>query len=167
MRRLRTRREKPVPGPSTVVGRWLRAALLDQQELREQLETALNNGKPTGWNDDEPAVVEAACELAVREYFGDDYDVRAVTSLVSGMRSRIHSNEPPEQLATEAVIRSALAEADVMTGDINPGQKLHIRGLVTIEVRIRLGWDEAAVDRLIVAAERIASERGWNPPLAT
>jgi hypothetical protein len=38
--------------------------------------------------------VEAACELAAREYFGGDYDVRAITSLVSQMRSKIHSAEP-------------------------------------------------------------------------
>jgi hypothetical protein len=73
---------------------------------------------------------------------------------------------PPRAAGMEAVIRSALGEADVTTGDISPGQKFLMRGLVTVEVRIRLGWDEAAVDRLIVAAERTASERGWNPPRA-
>ena len=66
--RLRSGQEVPA-GPSTVVGKFLRAALLDQRELRRQLTTTLNNGKP-GWNGDEPAVVEAACEIAVREYFG-------------------------------------------------------------------------------------------------
>lgn len=60
-----------VSGPSTAVGVWLRASLLDQRELRRKLTTTLNNGKP-GWNDDEPAVVEAACEIAVREFFGED-----------------------------------------------------------------------------------------------
>ena len=57
------------------------------------LNPALNKGKP-GWNDDEPAVAEATCELAVREYFGGDYDVRAITSFVSVMRFRIHSVAP-------------------------------------------------------------------------
>jgi hypothetical protein len=94
MRRLRTRRQKPAPGPSTAVGRWLRAGLLNQRELKDRLFRTLNSRKPTGWNDDEAAVVEAACELAAREYFGGDYDVRAITSLVSQMRSKIHSAEP-------------------------------------------------------------------------
>jgi hypothetical protein len=165
MRRLRSMPEEPASGPSTVVGRWLRAGLLNQRELRAKLDTALNNGKP-GWNDDEPAVVEAACEIAAREYFGSDYDVRAITSLVSRLRSRFRSAEPPEQLVTEALIRSALGEADVVTADIEPVQKFRIRGWVTVEIRIRLGWDEAAVDQLIVAAEQMALERGWNPPRA-
>jgi hypothetical protein len=147
------------------VGRWLRASLLNQNELRRQLTPTLNNGK-SGWNDDEPAVVQAACELAVREYFGNDYDVRAITSFVSQMRAKIHSSEPPKQLDTEAVIRSALGETDVVTDDIKPGKKVAMQGLVLIQVTIHLGWDEVAVDRLIVEAERLAFERGWNPPLS-
>ena len=122
-------------GPSTVVGVRLRATLLDQRELTRQL----NYGKP-GWNDDEPAVVEALCEIAVREYFGVDYDVRAITSFVSRMRSQIHSVAPPEQLATEALIRSALGETDVVTDDIKRLQKLVIRGSVATQVRLQLGW---------------------------
>jgi hypothetical protein len=165
MRRFRPEQEAPVAGPSTVVGRWLRAMLLDQRELRRQLTPALNNGKP-GWNDDEPAVVEAACEIAVREYFGGDYDVRAITSFVSQMRSKIHSVEPPEQLAAEALIRSALGEPDVVTDDIKSGQKYQMRISVLGQAKLLLGWDEATVDQRIVEAERVAFERGWHPPPA-
>lgn len=165
MRRFQSKQEAPRMGPSTVVGGWLRATLLDQRELARRLNTALNNGKP-GWNDDEPAVAEAMCELAVREYFGGDYDVRAITSFVSGMRSRIHSVAPPGQLETEAVIRSALGEADVVTDDIKPLQKYVIRNSVLIQARLLLGWDEATVDQRIAEGERVAFERGWNPPLA-
>jgi hypothetical protein len=165
MRRFRSKRETPGAGPSTVVGRWLRAALLDQRELRRQLTTTLNYGKP-GWNDDEPAVVEALCEIAVREYFGSDYEEQAITSFVSQMRSRIHSVEPPEQLATEAVIRSSLGEADVFADDIKSGRKYVIQISVLGQARIWLGWDEATVDQRIVEAERVAFERGWKPPLA-
>ena len=92
--------------------------------------------------------------------------MRAVTSFVSRMRSRIHSAEPPEQLAAEAIIRSALGDADVVTGDITGAQKFSMHIPVLGEVRIRLGWDEATVDRVIAEAERVAFERGWNPPLA-
>jgi hypothetical protein len=165
MRRFRSKQEAPRTGPSTVVGMWLRATLLDQRELAKRLNPALNNGKP-GWNDDEPAVVESLCEMVVREYFGDDYDVRAITSFVSQMRSRIHSVAPPGQLETEAVIRSALGETDVVTDDIKPLQKYVIRISVLGLIRILLGWDEATVDQRIVEGERMAFERGWNPPLA-
>lgn len=56
-------------GPRTYVGRWLLALLMHDPELREQLRSTLNGGKETGWNDDEPAVIEAACELAFRLFF--------------------------------------------------------------------------------------------------
>jgi hypothetical protein len=165
MRRFRSKQEAPRTGPSTVVGAWLRATLLDQRELARRLNPALNKGKP-GWNDDEPAVAEAMCEIAVREYFGGDYDVRAITSFVSGMRSRIHSVAPPGQLETEALIRSALGETDVVTDDIKPLQKFVIRISVLGLARILLDWDEATIDQRIVEGERVAFERGWNPPLA-
>ena len=165
MRRFRSKQEARRTGPSTVVGMWLRATLLDQRELARQLNTTLNNGKP-GWNDDEPAVAEAMCEIAVREYFGGDYDVRAITSFVSRMRSRIHSVAAPGQLETEAVIRSALGETDVVIDDIKPLQKYVIRVSVLIQARLLLDWDEATIDQRIVEGERVAFERGWHPPLA-
>jgi len=111
-------------------------------------------------------VVEALCEIAVREYFDVDYDVRAITPFVSRMRSQIHSVAPPEQLATEALIRSALGETDVVTDDIKRLQKLLIRGSAATQVRLQLRWDEATVDQRIVEAERAAFERGWKPPPA-
>ena len=151
MRLFRSKGKAPDAGPSTVVGGWLRALLLDQRELTGQLTTTLNYGKP-GWNDDEPAVVEALCEIAVREYFGADYDVRAITSFVSRMRSRVHSVEPPGQLAAEAVIRFSLGETDVVAGDVKRLEKLGIRIAVLAMARLLLGWDEATVDQRIVEA---------------
>jgi hypothetical protein len=152
-----------VPGPSTYIGQWLRAALLDQRGLRNRLLPTLNNGKP-GWNNDEPAVLEAAFELAMRQYFGEDYDVRAITEFVTRMRAGIHSTQPPRQLEMEALIRSALGEADVATSDINSGKKYTMRLTALGQAKIQLGWDEAAVDKVLVEAEDIASARGWNPP---
>lgn len=136
-----------------------------QPELREQLGLTLNGGK-TGWNDDEPAVVEAACELAVRRFFPQDYDVRAITAFVSELRAATGNDPPVEQLKTEAVIRSALGEADVATGDITPGQKYLMRGRVTGLAVGKLGLNEAGIDQLITDAERVAFGRGWRPPLA-
>jgi hypothetical protein len=152
-----------VPGPSTYMGQWLRASLLNQVGLRNRLNTTLNNGKP-GWNSDEPAVAELALELAAREYFGADYDVRAITELVTQLRARIRSVEPHPRLETEAVIRSALGEVGVVTSDISPQKKLSMQLRVLVLIKILLGWDEPKVDRVIVAAETTAIERGWHPP---
>jgi hypothetical protein len=153
----------PGLGPSTYMGQWLRAALLNQVDLRNRLNTSLNNGTP-GWNEDEPAVVEMALELAAREYFGDDYDVRAITEFVTQLRARIRSVEPPPRLETEAVIRSALGEADIVTSDIHPPKKLSLQLRALVLIKILRAWDEPKVDRVIVAAETKAIERGWHPP---
>ena len=54
------RRARPAT-PRTVVGMWLRAGFLLETEKRNRLASTLNGGTD-GWNYDEPAVVEAACE---------------------------------------------------------------------------------------------------------
>jgi hypothetical protein len=135
-------------------------------ELRAQLRSTLNGGKETGWNDDEPAVIEAACELAVRLLFPEDYDVRTITAFVSELRAATGNNPPLDQLKAEAVIRSALGDADVVIGDITSAQKLHLRISVITLLTFKLDLDEPAIDKLIIDSERIASERGWHPPLA-
>jgi hypothetical protein len=151
------------PRPSTYVGRYLRAMLLNHVELRKRLNATLNNGQP-GWNDDEPAVLEAAVELAMHETFGDDYDVRAVTEWVARFRAAIHSAEPPPKLEVEALVRSALGETDVVISDIRPYTRYVRRLTILARAKVQLGWDEPTVDRIIVAAETKAIERGWNPP---
>lgn len=155
-------------GPRTCVGQWLRAALLQQRELRDRLRPKLNGGRQTGWNDDEPAVVQAACEAAVARFFGADYDVRDVTAFAALLRQAAGDDPNPmyDQLKNEAVIRLALGEPDVDTQGITPGQMFSIRGNVLAGVVGKLGLGEADVDQLITDAEKVAVERGWNPPLA-
>lgn len=153
-------------GPRTNVGQWLRAALLRQTELRDRLRPKLNGGRKTGWNDDEPAVLEAACERAVGRFFGSDYDVRAVTAFAAQLREANAGDPTYDQLKMEAVIRLALGEPDVDTQGITAGQKFLIRLVVLGGVVAKLGLGEADVDQLITEAERVAIERGWNPPLA-
>jgi hypothetical protein len=161
-----TRRSDSTSSPTTYVGRWLRATLLRQPELRERLRLTLNAGKKTGWNDDEPAVVEAACELVLRRLFAAPDDVRAITAFVSELRIATDDDPPLGKLKTEAVIRSALGEADVVTSNITPGQKYLTRYLVIVFAARKLDLDEAAIDRLIAESEQIALDRGWHPPLA-
>jgi hypothetical protein len=155
-------RPAPSAGPRTWAGLWLRAALRGENELRRQLTGRLNGGKE-GWNYDEPAVVDAACELAVRRFFPPGVDVREITAVASDMRQK--SKSLPGQLKVEAVIRSALGEADVVIDDIKPPELLHIRGAIVTYLFIILGA-KFSVDELITEAENIAFERGWKPPLA-
>jgi hypothetical protein len=155
---------RPVPaaGPRTYAGLWLRAGLRGENELRGQLAGRLNGGKD-GWNYDEPAVVEAACELAARRYFPAGVDVREIAAIASDMRQK--SKSLPSQLKMEAVIRAALGETDVVIDDIKPPDLLHIRGAVVAYLFIILGA-KFSIDELISEAENIAFERGWKPPLA-
>lgn len=56
------RKVKATPLPRTLVGQWLLAAVLEQRDLRDRLVKSLNGGQG-GWNNDEPAVIAAACQL--------------------------------------------------------------------------------------------------------
>ncbi len=148
--------------PRTYVGLWLRAGLRGENELRRQLTGKLNGGKD-GWNYDEPAVVDAACELAVRRFFPPGVDVREIAAVASDMRQK--SKSLPGQMKMEAVIRAALGETDVVIDDIKPPELLHIRGAIVVYLFIILGA-KFSIDELVVEAENIAFERGWKPPLA-
>lgn len=156
-------RRAPPARPRTVVGMWLRAAFLLQSESRNRLASKLNGGKD-GWNYDEPAVVEAACELAVRRYFPADPDIREITAMARDMYAA--SKRLPGVLEVEAVIRAALGEPGISVDDIKPPELMGIRGAVVGYLIINLKAD-IAVDQLIIEAEDVAFSRGWLPPLAT
>lgn len=160
-------RVRPEGKIQTVVGLWLQAMLVGDAEARRSLTRRLNGGKQ-GWNYDEPAVVEAACELAVRRFFGSGYDVREITAAVSWMRSadQAKGKTPHGQLEMEAVIRSALGEADVDIGGIIPPVLMEIRGAALGYAVLKLGLREPEIAELIVEAENVAFKRGWNPPLS-
>ncbi|HEY1919863.1 MAG TPA: hypothetical protein VGH27_30190 [Streptosporangiaceae bacterium] len=152
--------------PRTCVGQWLRAVLLRQQERGNALRLKLNGGHSTGWNEDEPAVAQAASELLLRQFFGSEYDVRAVTQFAGQLREATAGDNAISQLKAEAVIRSDLGESDVATSDIKRGEEFRIRMAAMALVTRRLETDAATLDPVLVDAERLAFERGWHPPLA-
>jgi len=159
-----------LPGPVTVVGRWLRALLLRDGEAVPDLRARLNSGKP-GWNRDEAGVVQAACDLAVARYFGASYDAGAVTRLASFLHQveQAGGKAPHSQREIEAVVRHALAEADldVDVGGINARVAFEIQGSVTAFIASQRGWPPPLIDAILGYAEQTAAGRGWNPPPAT
>lgn len=164
-------RRRPPPRaaqPRTVMGLWLRALLLRYAEARKRLSPQLNGGN-LGFNRDEAAVAQAACELAVRRLWGSDYDVRDITAAVSFMREADleKGHAPPSgQLEMEAVIRAALGEPEVDLSGIPRPMAWGIQ-IVAMGYAVRvLAMAEPEVDQLLVEAERIAFERGRHPPLA-
>lgn len=155
----------PASQPTTWVGLWLRAGLLGEQKLRGQLKLRLNEGKRTGWNNDEPAVLEAACELAVRRFFGSDYSTVAVAEFVSELQMAAGAALIGQPEA-EMLIRSAYGDQDVRLKDITPGKRFQLRSAIVALAVGKLKLGEAAIDQLIFESERVAFARGWKPPLA-
>jgi len=157
----------PIPAPRTVIGAYLRAVLLDEQERRGQLRGRVNLAQPNGWNDDEYAVVQAVFELQVRRYFGTGDGAGAVPALISKLAS-LQAENIMKQLdlgETEAMIRSALGESGVTTDDIAAYRKSAIGVSVMGVIHQELDLYPTAVDLLIARSEQLAFDRGWHPPL--
>jgi hypothetical protein len=66
----------------------------------------------------------------------------------------------------EAVIRSTLGEATVDIEGIRQPLMFEIQIATTGYVAANLSWPEPEIDRVIVDAEQVAIERGWDPQLA-
>jgi hypothetical protein len=153
--------------PGTCIGQWLGALLLNDCDLRRKLTAHLNGGKP-GWNDDEPAVVQAVCELALQRLFGESRDNRMVTDFVSEMRRKIaRGRTPPTQESMEVVIRAALGEQAPEISKLRGSELIYIRGAAAAEVCDSLNLGELQINEMIVAGENIARARGWAPPLCS
>jgi hypothetical protein len=103
--------------PRTLVGKWLTAALLDQDELRDQLVAQMPRGPVT---DDNQALITTICELAVRAYFGTGYDIDAVTEFAAEMHRRQSDDFRPGPAEMAAVVRAALGETDAGLSGIPP-----------------------------------------------
>lgn len=157
---------RPTP-PRTVIGMWIRAFLLRDEELRKRLNGQLNGGEK-GWNRDEAGVMQAACVLAVSVYFSPGYDARAITEVASRIREaeQYGGRTPHGQLEIEAVIRHALGEMDVDISGIGADVAYQVQGAVTAAIAWESGFTESQIDDLVIEAERMAFAHGWNPPLA-
>jgi hypothetical protein len=141
--------------------------MLDQRELRDKLAATLNGGS-RGWNDDEPAVVEAGCELVLRRYYGPaGADEASVAWLATALREAFAADKRPiDEHQVQTVIRAALGDT---TGDLGTdvsGDAYRVRAVVAAFLSVRMSLDAAAVDEILREAERVAFERGWHPPLA-
>jgi hypothetical protein len=155
----------PGPKPRTQVGLWLCACLTHRPELREALVPGLNGGK-AGWNDDEPAVVQAAAGLLLRRYLGSRYDQQALTAFVSQITGALTPRPEVDSAAIETMARVALGEPQVTAHGITPGQQLGSCLIVATMASDKLALTDVAIDQVITQSEQIAREQGWNPPPA-
>jgi hypothetical protein len=161
--------KKGPPRPKTLVGQWLLAAILDQRDLRDPLAKSLNRGEP-GWNHDEPAVVEAACQIASRKLFPNGADAEEVGAFVARLRSLVLARKPGGTTAgqeeTEAVIHAALGDPDIVLSRFRKSEVLHAQAAVIAGACSKLGLGNATITQMITDGERTAFERGWHPALA-
>jgi hypothetical protein len=163
-----------VAEPRTVIGLWLRALVVGEDVERDRLKPLLNGGKATGWNDDEPGVVQAACELAARRYFTALAGPERIAAAAADLRDMDRrASEPqgiparmPGQEAVEAVLRNAAGEDAAIPADIRLSTLFHIRTVFVLYALTKLDavFD---VDRLICEAEAIAFDRGFQPTQAS
>jgi hypothetical protein len=167
-RRGRSGREGALPGPASVIGRWLRALIVRDTDALPGLLARLNDGKP-GWNRDEAGVMQAACDLAVARYFGASYDANAVAEFVSSLHriEQAGGTARHGKREMEAVVRHALADSDIDVSGINAQVAYEIQGRATVFVAWQLAWPPLMIDALLAKAEQIALGRGLRPPPAT
>jgi hypothetical protein len=151
------------PRPRTVVGRWLEALILGAEEERQRLNPQLNGGAP-GWNDAEPAVVEALTVLVARRYFGSQASADQLVETPAELARRF-ADKPEYADNVGAVIRHAAGDHTADLSHIKPVTLLSLRGIFIVFAfsKLDLAFE---VDKLIGNAETLTFERGLNPPLA-
>jgi len=139
--------------------------LLNDNDLRRELASYLNGGKP-GWNDDETAVLQAVCELALQRFFGENPDMGAVREFVSEMRRKIARGKAlPAQASMEAVIRVALGEEASEISKLKGSELINIRVTVAGAICDLLNLNQRQINEIIIAGENMAEARGWAPPI--
>lgn len=148
-------------GPSTMAGRWIRAIMLRQPELREHYRT-LMYARQGGMSRDDIEVVRAASKLAVRRVFSPDDDVRKITRFVLDLRERF-GPPTPGALEIEALIRADLGETNVATDDIPQLTAFAASALVAGLIAFQEALTETDVDTLIATAESSVHTHGWRP----
>ena len=90
-----------------------------------------------------------------------------MTTFASMLRKASGENLGGGLMRAEALIRSALGEAEVDVHDIGPQARLQVHLVASGVAAERLGLDERGVKELVAEAEDLTFARGMNPPLAT
>jgi hypothetical protein len=150
--------------PRTYVGQLLRAMILRDRELQEEMRRNLNGGNP-GWNSDEPAVVELACQRILRLLFAREDAAHSIAEFIDLLELAAAGNPPIDRPQAEMLIREMIGEPNAEAKNISRSQKFLLQTIMAPSAAFLLELDEGSVDEIIVDSERLAFERGWHPPL--
>lgn len=157
-------------GPRTWVGRWLRAGAQGQGLLADVLFDELKRNAdlqdPAVFQAHEAVLLEAFC-LMMQQRFRPDVDVRVITAWVD----QVHQVAYKVDLLTgEALVRKALGEdievETTVTDVIVTLPLLFARAYTELYRDPINGPDEAALDAIIVEAERQAALKGFHAATA-
>jgi hypothetical protein len=150
--------------PRTYVGQFLRAMILRDKELQEEMRRNLNGGNP-GWNSDEPAVVELAGQRILRLLFVKEDAAYSSAEFLDLLELAAAGDPPIDRRKAEMLIREMIGEPNVEAKDIPRSQRFVLQGMMAPLAAFLLELDEGSVDEIIVDSERLAFERGWHPSL--
>jgi len=153
-----SRKEQPAE-PETLMAQHLRASMMRWDDERQRLYAEL---KRTG-SVDANSVTTAAFEVGVRRRFRPGVDLREISSFIADIRAAFGDNVPV--METEALIRHALGE-DVPVDDLLIQMEIGAKVLTLVAIKDVLSLDEAGVNAILVEAEALARQRGFEPTIA-
>lgn len=150
--------------PGTIVGRWLQAFLLRQDELRDRV---LDKVGDVAWNrEDTLAVVRCAFALALYRIPHNANEDAVVEQLIDGLQHTFGAEAPDEDVV-RAEIRRAFAGDHGPSREINAPTEMGVYSLVTFHITGALRMSPRAITKLVIKAERWANDLGWKPTPAS
>ncbi|AGZ43464.1 hypothetical protein AFR_26000 [Actinoplanes friuliensis DSM 7358] len=151
----RSRRGTRNAVPSTLAGRFIRAAMLRKSEERRHLSSVL---KDLG-TDDATILTRATFVVAVRRHFSPSVHLREISDLAAAAQAAFYP--ALNLMATEFMVRAALGEVVP-----DPGLSVHDEILArTLVLGTFADWwerDEAVVGSVIARAEADVAEAGGS-----
>jgi len=115
-----------------------------------------------GWRRGQIEFVRAVFDLAVRRWFGTTCDPDGIRELVAEIPHVFTTGTVPSEVDMAALVRAAIGDSSAAAGSIELTTVLHTGGLVTSYIVQQLQLTNRELDRLIVAGEDLAVERGWQ-----
>lgn len=145
--------------PRTLMGRFLRASMLRQREESDKVAERF----PEFSSLPSLHVMIASFDIAIRRLFAPGADLAEISAFVAAIREAFGPDVP--SLETEALIRHILGD-DVEIDDIPPRTRTLAMVLVLGAVADYLKRDVNEVDAVLLEAEQLVFDRGFEPELA-
>jgi hypothetical protein len=136
------------------MGQFLRAMILRDKELREEMRRNLNGGRP-GWNSDEPAVVELACQRFLRLLFDKEDAADSIAEFLNLVELSAAENPPIDRPKVEMLIREMIGEANADAKGIPRSPRFVLQGMMAPLAAFRLELDEGIIDLVMPGRSQI------------